>query len=107
MFDVSFAGRLLQWSTRAICFAFFLLVGGVVLAYGLGYWLGIQASMGWQMVGHYLIGSGAMGIKVSYIARLAALDVLSPDPEGWPSELQPGGTGPVAGALPAPARKAA
>lgn len=83
MFDSAFAQRLLKWSTLALTFSIFILLLGILL----GYVLDPRLSMGWQMVGHYLIGAGALGIKLNYIARLAALDVLQPHPEGWVAEL--------------------
>jgi len=83
MFDRDFAQRLLSWSGIALVFSLSVLTLGVVLGYVVDSWV----SIGWQAVGHYLIGAGAMGIKLNYIARLAALDVLQPHPEGWMSQL--------------------
>lgn len=84
MFDHAFAQRLLKWSGLALIFSISILTLGVVL----GYVIDSHVSIGWQAVGHYLIGAGALGIKLNYIARLAALDVLQPHAEGWMSQLK-------------------
>lgn len=91
MLDVTFAHDLLKWSTRAIFYSFTVLLFGVCLGYLFDQYL----SMGWQAVGHFFIASGAFGIKVSYIARLAAMDVLNPHPEGWIAAMRPARTGRV------------
>lgn len=83
MFDSAFAQRLLDWSSVALIYSISILALGVTL----GYFLDSHLSIGWQAVGHYLVGAGALGIKLNYIARLAALDVLQPHPEGWVSQL--------------------
>ncbi len=96
MFDQSFAVRLRRWATVLFFSALGILVLGAGLAYGLD-----QPGMAVEVVGHWFIALGAFGVKVGYIARLAALDVLEPDPEGWtreappPARLERLGTGPV------------
>jgi len=74
MFDRDFAQRLLKWSAIALIYSITILSTGILLAYGLD----ARLSIGWQAVGHYMIVSGALGIKLGYIARLAAQDVLNP-----------------------------
>ncbi|MEE4173679.1 MAG: hypothetical protein V2I57_05450 [Xanthomonadales bacterium] len=85
MFDEVFAGRLLAWANRSF-FGFLALVfGGAVSAYGLG----ANTTMTSEVLGHWFIAVGAFGVKTSYIARLAALDVLKPHPDGWQREARP------------------
>jgi hypothetical protein len=102
MFDSVFAQRLLAWSTIALIYSISVLTLGV----GLAYLFDTHLSMGWQAVGHYLIGAGAFSVKVSYIGRLAALDVLQPHPEGWMSQLGLRGPRLTPLALPPPSRAA-
>ena len=85
MFDQVFAARLLEWANRAF-FGFLALgISGAVLAYGFGAYM----TMALEGLGHWFIALGAFGVKTSYIARLAALDVLRPHPDGWLREAAP------------------
>lgn len=82
MLSDTFARRLLGWSTPALLAGLGLILGGIFLAYA-----GARSvPLPLQVVGHWFIGLGAFGLKTFYIARLAALDVLAPHPEGWLSE---------------------
>ncbi len=85
MFDEVFAERLLVWANRAFFGFLALMIGGAVSAYGLG----AHTTMASEVLGHWLIAVGAFGVKTSYIARLAALDVLKPHPDGWLREARP------------------
>ncbi len=85
MLDRPFAERLLGWANRAFFLSLGLLIGGAVIAYGLG----ANTALLMEVLGHWLIALGALGVKVSYIARLAALDVLKPHPDGWLREARP------------------
>ncbi len=102
MFDIAFAQRLLKWSGIALIFSISILMLGIVL----GYVFDSRVSIGWQAVGHYLIAAGALGIKLNYIARLAALDVLQPHAEGWMSQLGLSRTQILQLPAPSPARAA-
>jgi pheromone shutdown protein TraB len=85
MIDQVFAGRLLPWANRAFFGFLALAIVGVILAYGLG----AHTTMTTEILGHWFIALGAFGIKASYVARLAALDVLKPHPDGWLREVRP------------------
>lgn len=85
MLDRDFSERLLRWANRSLMGFLGLGLSGVVVAYGLGEKTTLMA----EVLGHWLIAVGALGVKVSYIARLAALDVLRPDPDGWLREAKP------------------
>ena len=82
MLNKEFAARLLPWATASFFLSLFVLLSGVGVAYGLG----SRSTMVLEMLGHWFIALGAMGVKVSYIARLAAQDVLRPHPDGWRRE---------------------
>jgi len=88
MLSHAFARRLLTWSTPVMFACLSLLVAGVALAY---VW-SETTSIPVQVMGHWFVGVGAFGIKTFYIARLAALDVLEPHPEGWLGHVLPSGT---------------
>lgn len=79
MLNQDFAARLLPWATRSFFISFSVLLAGVGVAYGLGE----RSTMTLELLGHWFIALGAVGIKMSYFARLAALDVLKPHPDGW------------------------
>ena len=85
MFDRNFAGRLLGWANRALLGFLALTMGGGARAYGLG----AHTTLTSEVLGHWFIAAGALGIKASYIARLAALDVIEPHPDGWLREARP------------------
>jgi hypothetical protein len=85
MFDEVYAGRLLAWANRSFFGFLALVIAGAVSAYGLG----AHTTLASEVLGHWLIALGALGVKTSYIARLAALDVLEPHPEGWLRESPP------------------
>lgn len=85
MFNEVFAERLLGWANRSFFGSLALILGGAVSAYGLG----AYTTMTSEVLGHWFIAVGAFGVKTSYIARLAALDVLKPDPDGWLREARP------------------
>jgi hypothetical protein len=85
MFNQEFAERLLWWATRALFVFLALGISGAVIAYGLG----DRTTLLLEVLGHWLIAVGALGVKTTYIGRLAALDLLAPDPDGWQRELRP------------------
>ena len=85
MLDRGFAERLLRWATRGFFGFLALLTAGALLAYGLGE----PTTLAMKLPGHAFIALGAMGLKVSYVARLAALDVIKPHPDGWQREVRP------------------
>jgi hypothetical protein len=85
MMDRPFAERLLTWANRAFFLFLALAIGGAVIAYGLG----TYTTMMKEVLGHWFIALGAFGVKSSYLARLAALDVLKPHPDGWQREARP------------------
>ena len=83
MFERNFAERLLRWASRGF-FGFLALVSvGALLAYGPVE----HTTMAMKVLGHAFVALGAFGLKVSYLARLAAMDVLKPHPEGWQREM--------------------
>ena len=85
MFNQEFAERLLWWATRSLFVFLALGISGAVLAYGLG----DRTTLLHEVLGHWFIAVGALGVKTTYIGRLAALDVLVPDPDGWLREARP------------------
>lgn len=82
MLEIGFARRLVSWGNAGVFAGLAFLALGVCLAYVLDEALPFHV----QLLGHLMVGLGAFGLKGGYIARLAALDVLKPHPEGWRSE---------------------